>query len=57
MVWGKPDFGQLLEFMEDAYNKRLTYMDHSYTKNIMSRENILKEFGVNVVRSEDEKTH
>ena len=57
MVWGKPNFDQLLEFMEDAYNKRLTHMDHSYTKNIMSRENILKEFSVNVVRGEDEKTH
>ena len=46
MIWGKPKFDQLLEFMEDAYSKRLTYMDHSHTKNIMSRENILKEFGV-----------
>lgn len=57
MVWGKPNFDQLLEFMEDVYNKRLTHMDHSYTRNLMSRENILKEFGVDVVRREDEETH
>jgi len=57
MVWGKPNFDQLLEFMEDAYNKRLTHMDHVYTKNLMSRENILKEFGVNVDGCEDDKTH
>ena len=57
MVWGKPKFEQLLEFMEDAYSKRLTYMDHSHTKNIMSRENILKEFGIEVVGGKNEKTH
>ena len=57
MVWGKPKFEQLLEFMEDAYSKRLTYMDHSHTKNIMSRENILKEFSVEIVGGKDEKTH
>jgi len=57
MVWGKPNFDQLLEFMEDAYSKRLTHMDHVYTKNLMSRENILKEFGVNVDGCEDDKTH
>ena len=57
MVWGKPKFEQLLEFMEDAYSKRLTYMDHGHTKNIMSRENILKEFSVEIVGGKDEKTH
>jgi len=57
MLWGKPKFDQLLEFMRDAYEKRLTFMDHTHTKNIMSRENILKEFGIDVVRGEDEKAH
>ena len=53
MIWGKPNFDQLLEFMEDVYSKRLTYMDHTFTKNLMSRDNILKEFSVNIVRGED----
>ena len=25
---GKPNMEQLMEFMEDAYNKKLRYMDH-----------------------------
>ena len=57
MVWGKPNFDQLLEFMEDAYKKRLKYMDHSHTKDLMSRERILEEFKVNIIGSENEKTH
>ena len=32
MQWGKPNKEQLLEFMNDAYEKRLRYMDHSHTK-------------------------
>ena len=40
MVWGDPDPEQLLEFMRDAYDKQLRYMDHEYTKNILSSEKI-----------------
>ena len=41
MVWGDPDPEQLLEFMRDAYDKQLRYMDHEYTKNILSSEKII----------------
>ena len=44
MVWGKPDFNQLMEFMKDAYDKKLRYMDHSYTKFVTSSCEILKSF-------------
>ena len=57
MVWGKPNFDQLVEYMEDAYLKRLKYMDHSHTKDILSRENILKEFDINIIGHENNETH
>ena len=56
MQWGKPNKEQLLEFMNDAYNKRLRYMDHHFTKNLVSRENILKEFLINMIGSEDNQS-
>ena len=40
MLWGDPDYNQLLEFMQDAYDKKLRFMDHSHTKSIVSSENI-----------------
>jgi len=44
MIWGEPDPEQLLEFMRDAYDKQLRYMNHEYTKNVLSPENIVKSF-------------
>jgi glycosyltransferase involved in cell wall biosynthesis len=48
MLWGNPDFGQLLKCMKDAYTKRVRYMDHTYTKNLTGRSAILKEFFLNI---------
>ena len=56
MIWGKPNPSQLLEFMEDAYNKKLRYMNHEYTKKLVGKENILQEFILNVVGAKDDKT-
>ena len=56
MTWGKPNPNQLLEFMEDAYNKKLRYMDHEHTKNLVGKENILQEFILNVIGTKDDKT-
>lgn len=44
MSWGNPDPKQLLEFMRDAFDKRVKYMDHSHTRNITSRESVLNQF-------------
>jgi len=44
MIWGEPDEDQLLEFMKDAYEKRLNYMDHSHTITLTNRDNIIDEF-------------
>jgi len=56
MTWGKPNPSQLLEFMEDAYNKRLRYMNHEHTKKLVGKENILQEFILNVIGTENDKT-
>ena len=56
MTWGKPNPSQLLEFMEDAYNKKLRYMNHEYTKKLVGKENILQEFILNVIGAKDDKT-
>ncbi len=43
--WGKPSFQQLCEFMLDAYKKKLTYMDHSYTREYVSSKRLLSIVG------------
>jgi glycosyltransferase involved in cell wall biosynthesis len=57
MVWGKPNPNQLLAFMSDAYNKKLRYMNHEHTKKLVGKENILQEFLLNVVGTEDNETN
>ena len=47
MKWGKPDQNKLVEFMKDAFNKRLKTMDHNYTRAIM--RGVLQQFSVNVI--------
>ena len=56
MQWGKPNVDQLMEFMNDAYNKKLRYMDHSKTQILTSKENVLQEFVVNVIGHENDKS-
>jgi glycosyltransferase involved in cell wall biosynthesis len=57
MTWGKPNPSQLLEFMEDAYNKKLRYMNHEHTKKLVGEENILQEFILNVIGTENDKSN
>ena len=56
MVWGKPNFDQLLEFMRHAYDNRVRHMDHEHTKKLVGKENILHEFILNVIGSESDET-
>jgi len=44
LEWGDPNFDQLMKFMKTVYEKDLKYMNHSYTKNLLSSENIKKQF-------------
>src|SRR6056300_977065 len=57
MVWGKPNPNQLLEFMRDAYDKKLRFMNHEHTKKLVGKENILEEFLLNVVGRENNETN
>lgn len=52
MRWGNPNADQLLEYMRDAFDKKVKYMDHSHTRKLTGKENILKEFLVNDILSE-----
>lgn len=56
MVWGKPDFDQLLEFMRHAFDNRVRKMDHTHTKNLTGKKNVLEEFILNVIGGENNKT-
>jgi glycosyltransferase involved in cell wall biosynthesis len=44
MEWGDPKFDDLLKFMTDAYEKKLKFMDGSHTQEMVSGENVRKEF-------------
>lgn len=57
MVWGKPNPNQLLEFMRDAYDKKLRFMNHEHTKKLVGKENILEEFLLNVISRENNETN
>ena len=42
MLWGRPDFNQLVKYMKDAHSKKLTRMDHDFTKSLVSSEEVYK---------------
>lgn len=44
MIWGKPNFEQLKEFMLNAYTKKVREVDHSFTRQRVSKEEILEQF-------------
>ena len=56
MQWGKPNKEQLLEFMNDAYEKRLRYMDHSHTKLMVGKEHVSQQFIDDVIGNEYNET-
>ena len=56
MYWGKPNFDQLLEYMRHVYERDIRHMDHEHTKKLVGRENILQEFVLNVIGSENNKS-
>jgi len=57
MEWGKPNFDQLLGFMRDAYEKRVRVMDHTHTRKLVGRKNVLDEFVMNVISSHGDETN
>ena len=57
MVWGKPNFDQLLEYMRHAFENRVRTMDHTHTKQLVGRKTVLEEFILNVIGGEHDKTN
>lgn len=56
MTWGKPNPQQLLQFMKDASDKNLRFMNHDHTKNLVGGKNVLQEFILNIVGTENNDT-
>ena len=54
--YGKPNKEQLLEFMNDAYEKRVRHMDHSHTEQMVSKENVSQQFFNDVIGKENDET-
>lgn len=44
MVWGKPDFDQLMTHMKHAYDNKVFTQDHTWTRQCVSPETIRNEF-------------
>jgi hypothetical protein len=43
MVWGKPDFEQLMKYMKQAYDDKVYYQDHTWTKDLINPEKVKGE--------------
>jgi|TARA_R110000850_G_scaffold243406_1_gene368230 glycosyltransferase involved in cell wall biosynthesis len=56
MKWGNPNFDQLLEFMKHVYENDIRMMDHSFTRELISKESILQEFALHVSSDEYNET-
>jgi glycosyltransferase involved in cell wall biosynthesis len=46
MIWGKPNFDQLVKFMKDAYDKKMTYMNHDHTRFVTGPEEFYRTFAL-----------
>jgi glycosyltransferase involved in cell wall biosynthesis len=56
MIWGKPNPGQLLEFMKDVSDKNVRHMDHEHTKKLVSATSVSHEFFVNIIGAKNNDT-
>ena len=55
MLWGNPNPNQLLEFMRHAYENRVRKMDHTHTKKLTGKDNVLHEFVLNIIGEEHDE--
>jgi hypothetical protein len=42
-VWGKPDFEQLMKYMKQAYDDKVYYQDHTWTRDLINPEKVKGE--------------
>jgi uncharacterized short protein YbdD (DUF466 family) len=40
MLWGDPDYETLKRHMKHAYDNKIRYVDHEYTRNLLKKETI-----------------
>jgi glycosyltransferase involved in cell wall biosynthesis len=46
MIWGKPNYDQLVKFMKDAYDKKLTFMSHEHTRHVTGPQEFYRTFAL-----------
>ena len=56
MKWGNPNFDQLLEFMKHAYENDIRGMDHTFTRELISKASILEEFALHISSDKSNET-
>lgn len=43
MQWGDPDQDQLIEYMKNAFEEKVYHMEHAFTRDLVSKENIKEQ--------------
>ncbi len=56
MKWGKPNFDQLLEFMKHAYENDVRTSNHTFTREMVGKSAILREFALNITGDKHDNT-
>lgn len=56
MKWGKPNFDQLLEFMKHAYENDVRTSNHAFTREMVGKSAILREFALNITGDKHDNT-
>ena len=56
MKWGKPNFDQLLEFMKHAYENDVRTSNHTFTREMVGKSAILREFALNITGEKHDDT-
>ena len=56
MKWGKPNFDQLLEFMKHAYENDVRTSNHTFTREMVGKSAILREFALNITSDKHDNT-
>ena len=43
MIWGAPNFDQLMMYMKKAYDEKVYYQEHSWTRDLINGEKVRGE--------------
>lgn len=56
MIWGDPNYESLKKYMKDAYDNKVRYVDHEYTKILLERETIRSQLIESLSRPKDQQS-